>query len=124
MLPMGIEYGCAALVLTDLISETICTLVVTAAYFADVRAGMKKGSAGVGRPEERTGAVSPIKDGEINRAIWNIAAPITASHYLTSLLRTVESTLVPDCLTVYEGSRVRALELFGMIKGMALPLSM
>lgn len=58
----------------------------------------------------------------IYRELWGIALPITASHYLTSLLRTVESILVPDCLTRHTGSRELALELFGMVKGMALPL--
>ena len=120
MLPKGIGYGCAALMLSDLIAETVCTAVVSAAYCRDVR---KNGNnARVADASRSPGKYAPIGGGEVNRAILSIAAPITASHYLTSLLRTVESTLVPDCLTIYEGSRERALELFGMVKGMTLPL--
>lgn len=118
LLPMGIEYGCLALVLTDLAAETVCTCVVTAAYYIDIK---RSGRCLRGSDISSCGQ-SPIPEAKVNRAIWDIAAPITASHYLTSLLRTVESTLVPDCLTRSEGSRVRALELFGMVKGMTLPM--
>ncbi len=110
MLPMGLEYGCLAIVIADLISEIVCTAIVSIAYLIDNKS-IKDSSIS-----------NPIAENEINRVIWNIAAPVTASHYLTSLLRTVESVLVPDCLTVFEHSRDRALSLFGMVKGMALPL--
>lgn len=106
--PLGIEYSCLAVMLADAISEGVGCLHITAAYFLD-RKNLSDSA------EVRL----PVR---VYKKIWNITGPITASHYLTTLLRTIESILVPDCLTRYLLSRERALELFGMLKGMALPL--
>lgn len=106
----SVEQMCIAIMIADVISEGAGCLYVVAAYFLDRRRHADIGS----RP------CVPIE--KMSRAIWSIAAPITASHYLTTLLRTIESVLVPDCLTISELSRERALELFGLVKGMALPL--
>ena len=96
----------------DVISEGAGCLYVVIAYFLDRRRQTDVGT-------------SPcVPRREVGHAIWSIAAPITASHYLTTLLRTIESILVPDCLTRSELSRERALELFGLVKGMALPLAL
>ena len=56
------------------------------------------------------------------RTILKIAIPITAGRYLTSLLRTAESLLIPKTLSDYSKSASSGLETFGMLKGMALPL--
>ncbi len=108
--PYGVEHSCLAIMTADVISEAVGCAYVVLGYLLDRRQ--------LSCPESRKS--SP--DYHVWRRIWDIAAPITATHYLTALLRTVESILVPDCLTKYEHSRVRALELFGMVKGMALPL--
>lgn len=111
-LPMGVEYACAAIMTADVISEGAGCLYVSVAYF-------------LGRGKQKSASDKPcVKPASLNRAIWGITAPVTASHYLTSLLRTVESVLVPDCLFRFELSRTRALELFGLVKGMALPLAL
>ncbi len=109
-MPGGVEWACAAIMTADVISEGAGCLYSVIAYLAD----RKK--------QTDAGAHPFVPPYRLNRAIWSIAAPITASHYLTTLLRTVESVLVPDCLTRSELSRERALELFGLVKGMALPL--
>ena len=49
-----------------------------------------------------------------------ISLPLTLSRYLNSILRTAENILVPRKLSKY--SSKGALSLFGMIKGMALPI--
>jgi len=109
-MPGGVEWACIAIMTADVISEGAGCLYVIVAYFLDRRRQTDAGS-------------SPcVAHRDMGRAIWNITAPITASHYLTTLLRTIESILVPDCLTRSELSRERALELFGLVKGMALPL--
>ncbi len=108
--PLSAESACLAIMLSDVISEAAGCLYVVTGYLLD-RRRLTCPPGGRRTP-----------DYGIWRRIWDIAAPITASHYLTTLLRTVESILVPDCLTVFELSRTRALELFGMVKGMALPL--
>lgn len=54
--------------------------------------------------------------------IRHIALPITAGRYLNSLLRTAENVLVPRQLEKNGLSGSEALSVFGVIKGMALPL--
>ncbi len=108
--PLDAETACLAIMLSDVISEAAGCLYAVTGYLFDRRQ--------LNCP--CSGNIKP--DYPVWRRIWDIAAPITASHYLTTLLRTVESILVPDCLTAFEQSRERALELFGMVKGMALPL--
>lgn len=56
------------------------------------------------------------------RRIVREAAPVAASRYLSSALRTVENMLVPSAAAVYFGTRSEALSAFGALKGMALPL--
>lgn len=110
MAPSGAEGACMAIMLADVISEGAGCLYIICGYIFD-RFRLTCPQPNLTTPQYAVG-----------RKIWSIAAPITASHYLTTLLRTIESILVPDCLTTYELSRTRALELFGMVKGMALPL--
>lgn len=109
-LPGGVEWACIAIMTADVISEGAGCLYAVVAYLLDRRR------------QSDAGARPFVAQHSVNRTIWEIAAPITASHYLTTLLRTIESILVPDCLTRSELSRERALELFGLVKGMALPL--
>lgn len=110
MAPSGAEGACIAIMLADVISEGAGCLYIICGYIFD-RFRLICPQPHLIKPQY-----------EVGKKIWSIAAPITASHYLTTLLRTIESILVPDCLTAYELSRTRALELFGMVKGMALPL--
>lgn len=110
MAPSGAEGACMAIMLADVISEGAGCLYIIGGYILD-RFKLTCPQPHLIKPQYAVG-----------KKIWSIAAPITASHYLTTLLRTIESILVPDCLTAYELSRTRALELFGMVKGMALPL--
>lgn len=110
MMPLGVEYACLAIMIADVISEAAGCLFAVCGYIAD---------------RKREFGAIPQKtalDYRVGKRIWDIAAPITASHYLSTLLRTTESVLVPDCLCIFLASREKALELFGMIKGMALPL--
>lgn len=59
---------------------------------------------------------------KITGKILNIALPITSGRYLSTFLRTAESTAVPHLLTEYGMTASAALSTFGIIKGMALPL--
>ncbi len=54
--------------------------------------------------------------------IAKILAPIAAAQYSTGTLRTLENILVPACLAIFLGSRELAVEQFGALKGMALPV--
>ena len=83
--PCSVERSCIAIMAADVISEAAGCSYVVIGYLLD-RRKLKCMNEKAETP-----------DYSIRRRIWDIAAPITASHYLTTLLRTVESILVPDC---------------------------
>ena len=59
------------------------------------------------------------------RRLWDILWPVEGGRVLSSALHTAENMLVPACLAVYlgaSGGRTAALEQYGTLKGMALPL--
>ncbi len=60
-----------------------------------------------------------------SRRLWDILWPVEGGRALSSALHTAENMLVPACLAVYlaaSGGRTAALEQYGTLKGMALPL--
>ena len=60
-----------------------------------------------------------------SRRLWDILWPVEGGRVLASALHTAENMLVPACLAVYltgAGGRAAALERYGVLKGMALPL--
>ncbi len=101
----GLAYTSAAVLLGDTLAETASAAVNYLLYRLDVR------------KLEGQGTVSGLF-----RRIMHIAIPITGSGYLSSLLHTAENLLVPLKLKVFHGSRERSLELFGAVRGMALPV--
>ena len=57
------------------------------------------------------------------RELFSVAFPVALSVWITSLLHTAESLLVPKVFASYSGgSREYALSQFGMIRGMVIPL--
>ena len=59
------------------------------------------------------------------KRLWEILWPVEGGRVLASALHTAENMLVPACLAVYlanAGGRSAALEQYGVLKGMALPL--
>ena len=54
--------------------------------------------------------------------ILGISLPLSAASYMNSILRTVENTLIPARLLLYGLPSETAISLYGMIKGMVLPL--
>ena len=105
----GIGAMCAAVLLGDTVAEAMSMLMVYIIYLFDRR----KLNALSGRQHP------PFN---VSKEISRIALPITLGRYLNSLLRTAENILVPKCLAQYAFSGSGALSLFGMIKGMALPI--
>lgn len=101
----GLEYAAAAVLLGDVVAETASFAVNWLLYMHD-RKHLEKG-----RPTNR-----------VFKRIMHIAVPITGSSYVSSILHTAENLLVPQRLTVFHGTRGRGLELFGAIRGMALPI--
>lgn len=97
--------ACAAVFLGDTLAEVFSCIYLVLRYRFDIK-HLKCGDT---RHERQ-----PLKK------IIEISFPLTAGRYLNSLLRTAENMLVPRAL--YKYSKKGALSLFGMIKGMALPI--
>ena len=71
------------------------------------------------------GSTAPCPPRSVSRRLWEILWPVEGGRALSSALHTVENMLVPACLAVYlaaSGGRTAALEQYGTLKGMALPL--
>lgn len=109
LLPLGMAYGCMAILLGDALAEIASCLYSTVGYFLDRRKLMKSPSA------------APPSDHIVKR-LMNIALPITAGRYLNTALRTIENVLVPAKLAQFCFSQEKALASFGALKGMAMPL--
>ena len=66
-----------------------------------------------------------VRPADPARRLWEILWPVEGGRVLASALHTAENMLVPACLAVYlanAGGRSAALEQYGVLKGMALPL--
>lgn len=103
----GIEKACFAILFADTIAETCSCIYLLICYMIDKRrlvTANLQGSKGVAK------------------RIVKISLPIVAGKYLSTGLRTIENLAVPGCLEKYGGSKQAALETFGELKGMALPI--
>lgn len=56
------------------------------------------------------------------QSLINVTLPISLSVYLTSILHTAETLLIPYVFESYSGDRGYALSQFGMIRGMVVPI--
>lgn len=56
------------------------------------------------------------------RGVGSVTLPIAASAYVTNILHSVESVLIPSRFVLYGGDREKALSDFGAIRGMSIPL--
>ncbi len=56
------------------------------------------------------------------RSLVKVTLPISLTVYLTSILHTVETLLIPYVFERYSGDRGHALSQFGMIRGMVVPI--
>ena len=97
---------CVGTVAGITLGEIFSTLLLGSMFFA----GNKK-------------ELSHIKDTkECDRSIRAVCFPVAAGAYMTSILHTCESVLIPKMLLLYGGDRESALSDFGIIRGMAIPL--
>ena len=103
----GAGYACAAVLLGNTLSEALSCLLM--AMFA-------RGE----REFRRREGDGPT--GFSRRELLGIALPVTGSRLLASALQAIESSLIPLCLALYLGERTAAMEQYGAVKGMAMPL--
>lgn len=107
VLPMGLEYGCALVVLGISIGEAICLGYTLLGYWWE-----RKHTPRIGKPTVQ-GAT---------RRILSIAVPISASSYVRSALRLVEDILILRGFKLFSGQSDIATGTYGVLKGMVMPL--
>lgn len=105
----GIGAACAAVVLGGTAAEFFSAGVVLQGCRGDLR--RLQGAA-----PQKSAPRSP----RLLRRLWAIAAPVAATRYVGSILRTIENVMVPGALAAFCGSRDTALAQFGALRGMAM----
>lgn len=109
-LPYGIDAACVAIIIGDVISEmSSCAY----SYFSYCKEKKRHGNEYLSKNQK----ASPVFG-----KILKVAGPIALNKYLNTSLRTFENILIPDSLTKFTSSREKALEQFGLLKGMAMPV--
>ena len=106
---LGLAYTSAAVLAGDSVAEGASCLLNWIFYKFDFK-----------RLRQRS--ANSLKKRAALSEIFRISLPISAGRYLHTALRTAENLITPSCLTKYSGTKASALEQFGMIKGMAIPL--
>lgn len=54
-------------------------------------------------------------------SFWKLSLPLTANRISLSLLQSIEAVLIPRQLSLYYGNTAFAIELYGVLTGIALP---
>lgn len=111
-LPLGVAYACAAAVIGMTLSEIISALYLYLAYLRN-----KAPINGAEKSEK-------IKKRRLINSVLKMAVPVALSSYLQSTLRLVENILLPNSLKRYAGNDNSGLGVYGMLKGMVMPLLM
>lgn len=106
--PKGLETACCAAVVGIIFGEILSFLFVAALYFWDLRFIPRK------KPAVSTLAATAT--------ILSMALPLTASRMAGSLLSTAENVLIPQRLALFDSASSSAMELYGKLTGMAMPL--
>lgn len=100
-----IEYSATAVLIGDTVAEVFSFTINLLFYIKDI-------------------LLLPIKNSfeGATKKILKIALPLSLASYISTALHTVESLLIPSALAVFHLTRERGLELFGAVRGMALPV--
>ena len=107
-LPKGLNYTCILITLATSLSVIISTIYCYIMYIFEKK-NLNKASYSRG---DRCSLF------EISR----ISIPIASSAYIQTGLRTLEDILIPNALRMYGSSTSGSLSIFGLIKGMVMPL--
>lgn len=105
----GLAFASAAVLMGDALGEAASCILIWIFYKLDYKKLRKTKGPTIGKK-------STLAE------LLRISVPISGGRYLHTALRTAESLIAPTCLLKYSGSKTSALEQFGMIKGMALPI--
>ncbi len=109
LIPLGLEYACLAAVIGICAGEILSFIYVIIAY--------KKFKI-------KNKLMNPpnIKPMVAISSILTMAMPLTANRVISSLLSTMENTLIPQKLVQYGYTTSQAMSKYGEISGMAMPL--
>lgn len=109
LMPLGVEYACVAITLGGTIAEILSFAIYALLYLIERK--RKIGNA------SETG-LHPY----LNKKIFSIALPVAFSAYIRSGLTTVEHILIPLGLREFGLDSAAALESYGILSGMVLPV--
>ena len=105
----GIAASCRAVILGDSLAEVLSCIYMYISYIVDKNRHLCNDN-------------HSVLGYSVLSKLRHIALPIVSGRYLNSLLRTAENMLVPRQLEASGMTQSAALSVFGVIKGMALPL--
>ena len=105
---MGLEYTCALVTVGGAIGEIFNLGVVYIAYIFDRR------------KSERCGTL--LRKREIGKTILGVSIPVSATRFVTSILGTVESILIPGRLLAGGLDYAASISQLGRLSGMVSPL--
>ena len=109
LMPLGVEYACIAIVLGSAIAELLSFAVYGAFYYFE-------------RRKHSITDLNSNKTRNLTKKIFSIALPIAFSAYIRSGLTTIEHILIPLGLREFGLDAASALESYGMLSGMVLPV--
>ena len=108
-LPQGIEYGCLVVVGGMTVGEIVC--------FVFSYCGYRQGKRRAAKPNRAVNALTGVTG-----KILAVIVPLSLSAYVRSFLRLAEDVLILYCLKIFSGQDAVATGLYGMLKGMVMPL--
>ena len=109
-IPKSLEFSCFSLAAGAVSSEIFVFIYLLCVCSLSKKRSISKTSISL------SGISSDIK------SILSICVPTALSSYLRSAIVTAENLLIPRGLTIFSGNSTLALEQYGTIKGMALPV--
>ena len=108
LIPYGIAYACVAIVIGTTISEVASCLYLVILYIRHIRQNHVQ-------IPKKTDTISIYP-------MLKIAVPVAFSSGIGAGLRTLENILIPEGLRQSGESHDRALSLYGMVRGMVIPV--
>ena len=109
LMPLGVEYACVAIALGGTIAEILSFAIYAILYLIERKRIIGNAS--------ETGLHIYL-----NKKIFSIALPVAFSAYIRSGLTTVEHILIPLGLREFGLDSAAALESYGILSGMVLPV--
>jgi len=121
-LPKGLEYAVAAIILGTTVSEIISCMYMFLLYCLEERKYKSNPYKSTNLKIIRNNGTKMIRRHGVLKRILSISLPIAVSSYIRSALKTIENILIPTGLKKYGTTNKFALEQYGMLTGMALPI--